>query len=95
MYTIKNYINGNCSHRQYYSQFVNDNVKLMILDRIGIDKIITSKDENFNNIPLKIWDSIGLPCGISELLKQAGDYFTLAGKVCILKEGARQLKERK
>ena len=92
MHTRKDYINGRCSHKEYYAQFVNDNAKLMILDSIGIDRIKKSKDGNFNDIPLKLWDSIGLPSGISELLKQAGDYYTLAGQVCILKEGAREIK---
>ena len=91
MYTRKEYINGKCTHSQYYSQFVNDNVKLMVKDRVGIKRLKHSKDENFNDIPLKIWDSVGLPCGIGDLLKQAGDYYTLAGQVCILKEAARHM----
>jgi len=94
MYTKQDYLKGKCNHREYYSQFVNDNVKQMIIDRIGKDKIINSKDENFNDIPLKIWDNIGLPYGICDLLHQVGDFYTLGGQVCILKEASRQIKDK-
>ena len=87
------YMQGKITHRQYYSQFVNDNVKQMIIDKIGKDKLLNSEDEYFNDIPLYLWDNIGLPCGINDLLKQAGDFYTLAGQVCILKEAGRQIKE--
>lgn len=93
MKTRKEYLDGKCSHREYYGQFVNDNVKQMVIDTIGKNRILKSTDEHFNDISLREWDNIGLPCGISELLKKAGDYYTLAGQVCILKEGARQIKE--
>lgn len=93
MFTRQDYLQDKCTHRQYYAQFVNDNVKQMVKDRIGIDKIKCSKDEHFNDIPLYLWDNCGLPYGISDLLKQAGDYYSLAGQVCILKEAGRQLKE--
>ena len=93
MFTRKDFLNGKVTFRGYYSQFANDNVKLMVKDRIGLKKLKQSKDKHFNDIPLRIWDNIGLPCGIGNLLKQAGDYYTLAGQVCILKEGARQILE--
>ena len=92
--TRKDYLNGKYNHRQYYGQFVNDNVKLMVIDKIGIKRILNSKDEHFNDIPITIWDNIGLPYGIGELLKSAQDFYTLAGQVCILKESARQIKEK-
>ena len=94
MITRKEYLDGKYTHRQYYTQFVNDNVKLMVLDKIGLDMIINSKDEHFNDIPITIWDNIGLPCGIGNLLKSAGDFYTLAGQVAILKESAKQIKEK-
>ena len=93
MYTRKDYLNNKCTHRQYYAQFVNDNVKLMIKDWIGIKRLLKSKDKYLNDIPLNTWDKIGLPYGIKDLLKKAGDFYTLAGQVCILKEAARQMVE--
>ena len=67
--------------------------KQELIDRIGKTKLLNSKDEHFNDIPLDIWDNMGLPCGINDLLKQAGDFYTLAGQVCVLKEAGRQIKE--
>jgi len=92
MFKRKDYLSGKCSHSQYYNQFVNDNVKLLLKDNIGIDKIKKSKDEHFNDIPLELWDRVGLTCDIVDKLKQAEDYYTLAGAVCILKAGARQIR---
>lgn len=93
MKTRQDYINKKCTYEEYYAQFVNDNVKLMVKDHIGINVILNSKDEHFNDIPLKKWDLIGLPYGIRDLLKEAGDFYTLAGQVCILKAAARQIKK--
>jgi hypothetical protein len=87
-------MNNKCSHQQYYAQFVNDNVKLMVKDRIGLDIIQKSRDEHFNDIPLRLWDNCGLPYGIKDLLKQAKDWHSLSAQCCILKEAARQIKEK-
>jgi len=93
MYKRKDYMSGKITHRQYYTQFVNDNVKNMIIDSIGLNRLVNSKDEYFNDIPLELWDIIGLPGGIVDKINRAGDYYSLAGQVCILKEAARQLRE--
>ena len=86
-------MDGECTHREYYSQFVNDNVRGMVKDRIGVDRIQKSTDKHLNDIPLREWDNVGLPYGIRELLSQANDCFSMANQVCILKEAARQLIE--
>jgi hypothetical protein len=92
MFTRQDYMQNKCTHEQYYRQFVNDNVILMLKDSIGIDRIKKAKDKHFNDIPLYKWDNIGLSCDVVDLLKQAGDYYTLAGQVCILKAGARKIR---
>lgn len=94
MYTRNDYIKGICSHRQYYAQFVTKEAKAEVLNIIGINKILKSKDESFNDIPLYKWDSIILPYKSKELLQKAGDFYSLAGQVCILKEIAKQIKEK-
>lgn len=95
MHKRTDYINGLISHRDYYGQFVDEKVKQGVLRDIGIEKILQAKDENFNNIPLRIWD--GLFCvrstDINEKLYECGDFPSMAGLCCIAKEGARQLKE--
>ncbi len=95
-FTRKEYLNRNCTHREYYSQFVTDGIKQIVKMDLG-DKIIKSEDEHFNDIPLKLWDNLGSLLVsqpfIHRRMKERGDYLTKAGLVCILKESARQILE--
>jgi len=86
---------GTEAHRTYYSQFVTDEMKRRVLTFIGKDKVVESTDPHFNNIGLHRWDAIAqpCPCDVAKLLMEAGDYPTLAGLVCILKEAAQQIRE--
>lgn len=81
VFTHKDYLDGLCTHREYYGQFVTSYIRGVVLSNIGKDKIKKSADEHFNDIPLKLWDR--LPLGRSGSLSQ---------KVCIAKEAARQIK---
>lgn len=97
IFTRKEYMaaslaDGPAAFRRYYAQFVCDQHKGIIAGRIGLDRLLASTDKHLNDIPLHLWDN--LP-GIvsSSKLKEAGDYLTLAGKVCIYKEAARQMIE--
>ncbi len=90
MKTRKQYMNGEISHHEYYAQFVNDTIKQNVLDHVALDRLMKSTDEHLNDIPLRVWDSIPM-FDVSEKLKEAGDYLTLAGSVCIAKEAARQI----
>lgn len=97
MHTRKAYLNGECTHREYYAQFVDDSIISEILRRIGKDAILASTDKHFNDIPLERWDTLvhyAITHAASEALRDAGDCLTLAGGVCILKEAARQIKEQ-
>ena len=60
-----------------------------------IDKIKASQDPHFNDIELSVWDHLSLPVPMESntLLRKCGDYPTLAGAVCILKEAAQQVRE--
>ena len=92
MFSRAQYMNKECTHSEYYGQFVTDAVKQSVLFTIGKDAIVKSNNPHFNDIPLKKWDLLSFPVS-SQKMKQAGDYLTLAGKVCIAKEAARQIKE--
>jgi len=92
MKTRQEYLEGKVSHREYHAQFVNETIKQNVLNHIGLDKLMKSKDEHLNDIPLAIWDAIPV-YNVSPLMKEAGDYLTLAGKVCICKEAAKQIIE--
>jgi len=98
MMTRKEYLDAEDqrkAHRQYYGQFVTEQHKSLVLNRIAdIQKLKASKDSSFNDIPLVLWDRIAAQsiCP-SERMRSVGDFPTLSGGVCILKEAARQLIE--
>lgn len=95
MYTRKQYLNSECNHAEYYNQFVSPAYIHRVLTRIGYNKLVNSKDKHFNDIPLKLWDNIAtpFPADVAQKLRDAGDYPTLAGGVCIAKQAARKIVE--
>ena len=78
----------NALHRKYYAQFVNQSTINAVVRQIGKANLLASTDEYLNDIPLKLWDNC--QCIMAMRMEEAGDYLTIAGKVCILKEAARQ-----
>jgi hypothetical protein len=91
-YTRKQYLAGECSHREYYSQFVAEEVKNRVHTYIGVSRLLASTDKHLNDIPLNLWDRLGA-VGSKARWDAAGDYPTAAGRVCIYKEAARQIVE--
>ena|SRR6186713_10270 len=93
MYTRKDYLAGNCTHEEYYSQFVTDDILSLVKNTFGVGLLeeSLSKDEHLNNIPLGQWDNLTgyLPRYVSAGFKNVGDYLTLAGGVCLLKTAAK------
>jgi hypothetical protein len=94
MITRKQYLeNSSKLHNEYYSQFVNSDVLCIIKNAFGVDILrkAYTEDENFNTIPLSRWDALTmcLSSNTTRMLENCGDYFTLAGGVCILKQAAR------
>ena len=97
MKTRKQYMNKECTHDEYYSQFVNSNVIDAVNLCIGNDKILSSKCEHFNDIPLKNWDDMNLTiralCGRSIANANGTGGISLSDTVCVAKAAARQIKE--
>ncbi len=93
MYTRKQYLNKECTHREYYGQFVNAGTKARVLSGIGLEALKKSTDPHFNDIPLHKWDRLVPKCPGSAGFAKAGDYYTLADGVSLLKEAARQILE--
>jgi hypothetical protein len=91
-YTRKQYLNKECSHREYYSQFVDDCIRARVCLFVGKDRILASTDEHLNDIPLDVWDAIG-PVGTQAQWDAVEDYPTMAGRTCIYKEAAKQVRE--
>ena len=105
--TREEYMDDKYTHDAYYAQFVTEGIKHRILSVIPKTELMASRDPHLNDIPMKKWDLLagalvhganiqGIPGGgISHLMaisfKDAGDYYTLAGAVCVLKTAARQI----
>lgn len=92
MITRKQYLAGEFSHLEYYSQFVTNSVKARVLRFISKKDIQNSTDEHMNDIPLNQWDCIGITSTTGDQMRECGDYPTLAGSVCIHKQAAKQIK---
>lgn len=92
MPTRKQYMNKECTHREFYAQFAGPGVKGRVLALIGIERLQSSTDEHLNDIPLKTWDALG-PVGSVAQWQAAEDSPTMAGRTCIYKEAARQILE--
>jgi hypothetical protein len=95
MFTRKDYLDGNCTHQEYYSQFVTDGIKRLVTQNFDIKTLQKQfeKDEYFNGMELRLWDKLTHLFQCNKVMCEHGDYATLAGRVCILKEAARQIVE--
>ena len=92
-WTRKQRLADECSHREYFAQFVDASAIASVVRHIHARKLIASTDPHFNDIPLKVWDILPAPFGTAAKMKALGDFLTLAGQVCIHKEAARQYVE--
>ena len=82
------YIEGSIDHQRYYGQMLNTDIIGSVVRSIGVDRILDSKDEHFNDIPLNKWDQA---TRTFEIVKwPEGDTPSQAGLVCVAKAGARE-----
>lgn len=97
MFTRLQFSNNECSHSEYYSQYITPQVTSVVLAMIGKNRILASTDENFRDISLEIWDKL------HEYLfyvigydrpRELGDYMGVSLSVLIAKEAARQIKSQ-
>jgi hypothetical protein len=88
MYTRADYLEHKCTHEEYYSQFVTAGIMRLVTSTFGKERLQAAfdSDRHFNTIPLAQWDRIAPHVNVS--LKPYGDYLTLSGQVCILKQAA-------
>lgn len=97
-------------HRPYFAQFVDKTIKSEVLQFIGKDRLLKSKDKHLNDIPLHLWDSLtgfvfrgsqmvqqphSIRKELLDKLKTANEGVSCAGLVCIYKEAAKQIIEGK
>lgn len=82
--TRKEYHNGECTFSEYYRQFVDETSKNLV---------INLQLEGENRTKLLDWTRLVpfLSKSTKQKMRDAGDYLTDAGGVCILKEAKRML----
>jgi len=97
IYTRKDYLNGACTHKQYYAQLVRPALVEQIILTFGMEKLTSPKnDGHFNHIDLKYWDTLthNIEMPKQSDWKMVEDYPTMAGMVCVLKAAARMAVEQ-
>lgn len=100
IYNRTDYLNKKCTHHEYYRQLINASTREIVLANFTVDELrIAIQSENgLSSIPLKSWDNIAERFTFKYKNGQVsfhmlGDYPTLAGLVCLLKETARVIIE--
>ena len=98
MITRQQYINNEVSHREYYGQFVTPGLKVTVIVQIGREALLASVDEHFNDIPLRVWDSVAervVGGYIGRMISKANGNggVSLSEGVCAAKEAALQIVE--
>ena len=104
----KDYRAGLCSHREYYTQFLTDNIIDYVLKNIGLTVISNSTDTHLNDIPLRRWDALPAIKQLIDTEKfkrlnnvtyaehERGNFiWSLCDQICIAKTAARVIKAKK
>lgn len=84
-FTRAQYMAEECTHRQYYSQFICDEYMARVKNMV-----LRASLEEWDRISMSLLHS----SRIHSLMKEVGDIITLSGAVCIMKEAKRQQLER-
>jgi len=87
------YLAGELTFTEYY-RHVNERAGIKITDKdtiVRIHEALAKGDEHLNSIPHTSWDGLAAPYKqrLSAAFKEAGDFWSLAGGVCALKQAAR------
>ena len=98
MITRKEYMAGDATHEEYYSQFVDGALLREVSRVIGTARIVESTDPHFNDIALADWDKAGASIPLHTLQKlreaQPGAGVSLSDRVCIVKAAAAAIALR-
>jgi hypothetical protein len=93
------YLEGRATHREYYAQFVDNQVLNIVASMVGVRTICESTDEHLNDIHLAVWDHTAMALtracrAVSRSrFEEMGDIATQSGVVCVAKEAARQIRD--
>lgn len=94
LFTRKQYLNNECTHGQYYGQFVTESTIKTVLSYFSKDELTQcyAEDKHLNNIKFYVWDRMPLYAATYKM-KDCGDSLSMSGKVCILKCAAKMIIE--
>ena len=107
MFTRKQYLDRQCTHREFWAQFVTPGMRDMVKRNITLERLQRSQNEYFNDVTrLQDWDLMkDVTFRMLDMKKwrelQYPEYIGLTSvgwshsdNICILKEAARQLIEK-
>ena len=93
-FTRAQYMSNECTHAEYYAQYVTQSLIDQLVARLGKAKIVAHVRANDmshpHHIPLQKWDNLTHLTYAD--FKRYGDAPSVAGRVCILKAAARQIE---
>lgn len=92
MLTRQQYMNKECTHEEYYGQFVTEYLKSQILTVFSPDELKSSTDPYMNDLPRERWDLLVNSTQSSTLEKAQGTKATQSDINSLVKEAARQLQ---
>lgn len=81
------YLAGELTHQEYYKLIIAD-AGIVAGDNELMKLVKASQDKNLNDIPLHIWDAKAYSNkGVLDIaFKKHGDFWSLGGGVCVIKE---------
>lgn len=101
--TASGSLSGKDKHNEYWSQFVSLCIINNVAKHVGIGWIAKSTDTHFNDIPLRIWESLGVDGKTASYLTMAESFTyangvynrkpSLSDIVCINKQAASILRD--
>jgi len=96
MFTVEDFIARKCTYREYFGQYVDENVRGGVLAVMGEARLMSAwrEETTFNTIPLYKWDALGVAFNFLKPMRELHDMPTLENKVCILKEAAQQIVDK-
>lgn len=98
MFTHNDYLDGKCTHREYYAQFVTESTKAAVASAVDIKKLavdLANGDTHLNErySCVKVWDKLLTPYHLKrdEIRDIKNNRVSQADLVCVAKEAAKQL----
>lgn len=96
--TRDDYMNGRATHEEFY-RAVNQTAGLAIRNVPLIAEVkaaLARGDQHLNSIPLGRWDVMAFhaSASLSRALKAHGDFYSLGGGVCCMKQAAKDAAEQ-